>query len=89
MATVDHPNVLQLLAGCMTSDMITWLYKTLDPSSLRKHVKTVHGAEFYANKKHKGVEGSSHDGSAGLDSSPDVKICRAINCQPQQSKHQI
>lgn len=29
-----------------------------DPSSLRKHVKTVHGAEFYANKKHKG---SSHD----------------------------
>uniref|UniRef100_A0A182TL80 C2H2-type domain-containing protein n=1 Tax=Anopheles melas TaxID=34690 RepID=A0A182TL80_9DIPT len=25
-----------------------------DPSSLRKHVKTVHGAEFYANKKHKG-----------------------------------
>ena len=25
-----------------------------DPSSLRKHVKTVHGADFYANKKHKG-----------------------------------
>ena len=25
-----------------------------DPSSLRKHVKTVHGPEFYANKKHKG-----------------------------------
>ena len=24
-----------------------------DPSSLRKHVKTVHGADFYANKKHK------------------------------------
>ena len=30
-----------------------------DPSSLRKHVKTVHGAEFYASKKHKGNE---HDG---------------------------
>jgi len=27
-----------------------------DPSSLRKHVKTVHGADFYANKKHKGNE---------------------------------
>ena len=27
-----------------------------DPSSLRKHVKTVHGAEFYANKKHKGED---------------------------------
>ena len=25
-----------------------------DPSSLRKHVKTVHGPEFYANKRHKG-----------------------------------
>lgn len=25
-----------------------------DPSSLRKHVKTVHGAEFYASKRHKG-----------------------------------
>lgn len=29
-----------------------------DPSSLRKHVKTVHGAEFYASKKHKG---NDHD----------------------------
>ena len=25
-----------------------------DPSSLRKHVKTVHGADFYASKRHKG-----------------------------------
>ena len=25
-----------------------------DPSSLRKHVKTVHGADFYNNKRHKG-----------------------------------
>ena len=25
-----------------------------DPSSLRKHVKTMHWPEFYANKKHKG-----------------------------------
>lgn len=40
-----------------------------DPSSLRKHVKTVHGAEFYANKKHKG-DGTSEDGAGGLDSSP-------------------
>lgn len=32
-----------------------------DPSSLRKHVKTVHGAEFYATKKHKG--GGGGDGS--------------------------
>lgn len=41
-----------------------------DPSSLRKHVKTVHGAEFYANKKHKGTDGGSEDGPGGLDSSP-------------------
>jgi len=34
-----------------------------DPSSLRKHVKTVHGADFYANKKHKGNECS--DGGCG------------------------
>jgi len=32
-----------------------------DPSSLRKHVKTVHGAEFYANKKHKGSNGDGGD----------------------------
>lgn len=42
-----------------------------DPSSLRKHVKTVHGAEFYANKKHKGAptshnnDGTSDDGGNG------------------------
>lgn len=41
-----------------------------DPSSLRKHVKTVHGAEFYASKKHKGSEPGADDGPAGLDSSP-------------------
>lgn len=34
-----------------------------DPSSLRKHVKTVHGADFYANKKHKGAGGG--DGNGG------------------------
>nr|CAD7423769.1 unnamed protein product [Timema monikensis] len=45
-----------------------------DPSSLRKHVKTVHGAEFYANKKHKGAGDGTEDGPGGtgglLDSSP-------------------
>lgn len=30
----------------------------------------MHGAEFYANKKHKGIEGGSEDGPGGLDSSP-------------------
>ena len=34
-----------------------------DPSSLRKHVKTVHGAEFYANKKHKGSSGGNGGGN--------------------------
>ena len=39
-----------------------------DPSSLRKHVKTVHGHEFYASKRHKGnnydtPKGNSMDGS--------------------------
>lgn len=40
-----------------------------DPSSLRKHVKTVHGAEFYANKKHKGAGDGPDDpgGPGGLD----------------------
>jgi hypothetical protein len=37
-------------------------------------VKTVHGAEFYANKKHKGPGDGAEDGSSGaggmLDSSP-------------------
>lgn len=50
-----------------------------DPSSLRKHVKTVHGAEFYATKKHKGQDGPhSHPpgsgqedgGAAAADASP-------------------
>ena len=36
-----------------------------DPSSLRKHVKTVHGAEFYANKKHKGSRGNGEGGGGG------------------------
>lgn len=30
----------------------------------------MHGADFYANKKHKGVDGPNDDGSAGIDSSP-------------------
>lgn len=35
-------------------------------------MKTVHGAEFYANKKHKGAPHDTHseDGGAGIDSSP-------------------
>lgn len=42
---------------------------------MRKHVKTVHGAEFYANKKHKGInngsDGRSDDsGNRGPDNSP-------------------
>lgn len=40
-----------------------------DPSSLRKHVKTVHGADFYANKKHKGTNdmgGMGDDGMGGI-----------------------
>ncbi len=39
-----------------------------DPSSLRKHVKTVHGADFYANKRHKGGNGpkdNSEDSGPG------------------------
>lgn len=59
-----------------------------DPSSLRKHVKTVHGAEFYANKKHKG---GNEEGGGGASpsrsddmplsaktasvSSPSIKVC--------------
>lgn len=34
-----------------------------DPSSLRKHVKTVHGAEFYAKRKHKGNGDSGNNDS--------------------------
>lgn len=45
-----------------------------DPSSLRKHVKTVHGAEFYANKKHKGGDHPGHrpvgEGSKDGDKNP-------------------
>ncbi|KAK2146444.1 hypothetical protein LSH36_607g01019 [Paralvinella palmiformis] len=45
-----------------------------DPSSLRKHVKTVHGPEFYANKKHKGGHppgGSSDANGDDKDIKPD------------------
>ena len=51
-----------------------------DPSSLRKHVKTVHGPEFYANKRHKGNsyhESSSHN--ADRDNSSNM-------CQPTTPK---
>lgn len=36
-----------------------------DPSSLRKHVKTVHGADFYASKKHKGNDHPSANPGGG------------------------
>lgn len=36
-----------------------------DPSSLRKHVKTVHGEHCYANKKHKGLSSKDEDGVGG------------------------
>lgn len=36
-----------------------------DPSSLRKHVKTVHGADFYAHKRHKGNGDNSRGGGSG------------------------
>ena len=42
-----------------------------DPSSLRKHVKTVHGADFYANKRHKGEDGTSPGGGMA---SPRVQV---------------
>ena len=32
-----------------------------DPSSLRKHVKTVHGVDFYAQGGHKKHKGNEHD----------------------------
>ena len=45
-----------------------------DPSSLRKHVKMVHGAECYANKRHKGNH-YDHEHQAGDDGNGSV-------CQP-------
>ncbi len=39
-----------------------------DPSSLRKHVKTVHGADFYASKRHKGSSYGDGGGGAMADS---------------------
>jgi transcriptional activator cubitus interruptus len=36
-----------------------------DPSSLRKHVKTIHGVDFYANKKHKGNNDHHSGGKDG------------------------
>ena len=40
-----------------------------DPSSLRKHVKTVHGVDFYASKKHKGESSFPCNGEGGSNSS--------------------
>ena len=55
-----------------------------DPSSLRKHVKTVHGAEFYASKRHKGTpnneDGNSRKGNgSGIDSSPHSEDIQSKN----------
>lgn len=32
---------------------------------MRKHVKTVHGADFYAHKRHKGNGDNGHGGGSG------------------------
>lgn len=50
-----------------------------DPSSLRKHVKTVHGPEFYASKRHKGNHYDSNGGGQGLQ--PDLDNGGSL-CQP-------
>ena len=36
-----------------------------DPSSLRKHVKTVHGDDFYYSKRHKGDQDGDGGGAGG------------------------
>ena len=38
-----------------------------DPSSLRKHVKTVHGADFFNSKKHKSNDHPSANGGSDGD----------------------
>lgn len=62
-----------ILSGCLVPRQKPYVCKApgctkryTDPSSLRKHVKTVHGAEFYANKKHKGAEGGGEGGPGAL-----------------------
>ena len=71
---------------------------------MRKHVKTVHGAEFYANKKHKGggdgggsdEAGGGHSPSRSEDlhpktpsvSSPSVKSESEANSPPSLMHHQ-
>lgn len=53
-----------------------------DPSSLRKHVKTVHGADFYEKKKHKG-HGGNNNGNTGnssfIGSSESFDYSKSIN----------
>ena len=46
-----HSNSLQKPYACKAPGCTK---RYTDPSSLRKHVKTVHGADFYASKRHKG-----------------------------------
>lgn len=57
LATFQKPYICNA-PGC--------LKRYTDPSSLRKHVKSVHGAEFYANKRHKGFNENKFDGEDKL-----------------------
>lgn len=49
---------------------------------MRKHVKTVHGHEFYANKKHKGVD---HCNGNGNQNGPDNVSKDGDNCANDNS----
>ena len=58
-----------------------------DPSSLRKHVKTVHGPDFYASKKHKGNDhpGKGHAIMSIIMSLPPRCNVRATSSLPSPS----
>ncbi|TMW47525.1 hypothetical protein DOY81_007396 [Sarcophaga bullata] len=57
-----------------------------DPSSLRKHVKTVHGAEFYANKKHKGsINDNDNPNGGGINGSNLGKVDSPDECRSHKA----
>lgn len=58
-----------------------------DPSSLRKHVKTVHGAEFYASKRHKGEQHFDNDSST--QPAPDGLHGRQANHTKRMQQRQL
>ena len=80
----SHKKLLQKPYACRAPGCTK---RYTDPSSLRKHVKTVHGADFYASKRHKGDNDGETDQSPFGDSV--FKDGDSSAVQKGKSKHKV